>query len=157
LLIFVDADTLVNATVVWKAVQTLRAGAVGGGAAIRFDDPVPLWARVLLPLTVGVFRLARLACGCFLFCSRQAFEAVGGFNEKLFGAEELAMSQALKNQGRFVILRDAVTTSGRKLRAYSGWEILSVLGYLSLRGWNSVRDRRGMDIWYGDRRKDPKT
>ena len=101
------------------------------------------------------FTHARLACGCFLFCSRQAFEAAGGFDETLYGAEELAMSRALGRQGRFVVLRDAVTTSGRKLRAYSGWEILSATGRLALRGRKSVRDRHGMELWYGERREDP--
>lgn len=153
--IFVDADTLVNEAVVRGAVAALRSGAVGGGAAVHFDGPLPLYARILQPIAVWVYRLGRLAAGCFLFCSRPAFEAVGGFDEKLFGAEELAMSRALKRQGRFVVLRDAVLTSGRKLRAYSGWEILRVLTRLGLGGWKSVRDRAGMEIWYGERREDP--
>jgi glycosyltransferase involved in cell wall biosynthesis len=154
-LIFVDADTLVNEAVVRGAVAALRGGAAGGGAAVRFDGWVPPYARLLLPALVWCFRVARLACGCFLFCSRQAFEAAGGFDETLYGAEELAMSRALGRQGRFVVLRDAVTTSGRKLRAYSGWEILSATGRLALRGRKSVRDRHGMELWYGERREDP--
>lgn len=156
-LIFVDADTQVNEAAVRGALEALRGGAAGGGSAVRFDEPVPLYAKVLLPLCLRLYRAARLASGCFLFCSRRAFEAAGGFDERLFGAEELAMSQALKRQGRFVVLRAAVTTSGRKLRAYSGWEIFSTLCRLSLRGWKSVRDRRGMELWYGARREDPKS
>lgn len=156
-LIFVDADTLVNELVVRKALRVLRGGAAGGGSGVRFDDPVPLYARILLPLCLQFYRAARLAPGCFLFCSRRAFEAAGGFNEGLFGAEELAMSQALKRQGRFVVLREAVTTSGRKLRAYSGWELLSVLCRIGLGGWKSVRDRSRLEIWYGVRRDDPKS
>jgi glycosyltransferase involved in cell wall biosynthesis len=96
LFIFVDADTLVNEAVIRGAVAAIRKGAVGGGAAVRFDGPLPWYARVLQPVCVGLFRVARLASGCFLFCSRQAFEAAGGFNEELFGAEEVALSQALK-------------------------------------------------------------
>jgi glycosyltransferase involved in cell wall biosynthesis len=153
-LIFVDADTLVSEAAVRGAVEALRGGAAGGGAAVRFDGWVPLYARLLLPALVWLFRVARLAGGCFLFCSRQG-EAAGGFDEAMYGAEELAMSWALKRQGRFVVLRDAVTTSGRKLRAYSGWEILAMTGRLALRGRKSVRDRRGMELWYGERRDDP--
>src|SRR4051794_17318953 len=44
-LIFVDADTLVNEAVVRGAVGALRGGAAGGGAAVRFDGPLPLYAR----------------------------------------------------------------------------------------------------------------
>ena len=156
-LIFVDADTLVNEPVVRGALEALRGGAAGGGSAVRFDNPVPLYARVLLPVAVRLYRAARLASGCFLFCSRRAFEAAGGFDERLFGAEELAMSRALKRQGRFVVLRAAVTTSGRKLRTYSGWELLRVMARLGLGGWGSVRDRTRMGLWYGDRRDDPQS
>ena len=40
-LIFVDADTVVNVDVVRAAVQAMRNGAVGGGAGLCFDEPVP--------------------------------------------------------------------------------------------------------------------
>ena len=54
--------------------------------------------------------------------------------EAMFGAEELAFSRALRRQGRFVVLRECVTTSGRKVRTHSGWEILRILGRLAIRG-----------------------
>jgi glycosyltransferase involved in cell wall biosynthesis len=43
-LIFVDADTLVDAPVVRAALQAMRNGAVGGGCDFQFDGRVPLWA-----------------------------------------------------------------------------------------------------------------
>jgi glycosyltransferase involved in cell wall biosynthesis len=154
-LIFVDADTVVTPAVVRGAVNALAAGAAGGGAAVRFDDPVPLYARVLMVFCVGVFRQARLASGCFLFCTREALEAVGGFDESLYGSEEVTMSRALRRHGRFVILRDHVITSGRKVRAYGALELAAAMARLALRGPRSVRDRSKMDLWYGERRPDP--
>lgn len=156
-LLFVDADTLVNEQAVRAVIETLRSGAVGGGAAILFDGRLPTYARLLQPLFIWICRLTRLTGGCFLFCTRHAFQAVGGFDEALYGAEELAMSQALKRQGRFVVLRETVMTSGRKLRAYSGWEVLRIVGRLALRGPKSVRGRQGMEMWYGERREDPES
>lgn len=153
--IFVDADTIVNEAVVRAALDALHDGAVGGGAEVKFDGNLPLYARVLIPLNVRVFRLARLSAGCFLFCTRRAFEAIGGFDEKLYGSEEIAISRALKRQGKMVILRESVTTSGRKLRAHSGWELLRVMGKMALRGSKSVQNREGMAIWYEERRDDP--
>jgi glycosyltransferase involved in cell wall biosynthesis len=153
-LIFVDADTLVNEAVVRAATQALRDGAAGGGAALNFDGGVPLYARLLLPLFIWAFRTARLATGCYLFCTRAAFDAVGGFDEHYFGAEELVISRALKRQGRFVVLRQVVTTSGRKLRTYSGLEILAMIGRFALRGPRAVRQRQGLELWYGARRED---
>jgi len=153
-LFFVDADTLVDAVVVGAALQALRAGAVGGGAAVRFDGRVPRWAALLLPVLVWVFRTTGIATGCFLFCTRAAFETAGGFDETLYGAEEIALSQALKRQGRLVVLRQTVTTSGRKLRTYAAGELLGILARLALRGTGSLRSRRGLELWYGERRED---
>ena len=53
-------------------------------------------------------------------CRRDGFQAVGGCDEKLFAAEELALGEVLKRVVRLVILRQSVTTSGRKMPAYSG-------------------------------------
>ena len=154
-LVFVDADTVVDAVVLAAAVQALRDGTVGGGAVVRFDGAVPLYARLLMPLVVFIFRRVRLAAGCFLFCTRAAFEAVGGFDERLFASEELTLSAALKTRGPFVVLSEVVVTSGRKLRSYSSGEILGILLRVGLRGRRGVRQRAGLELWYGERRPDP--
>jgi glycosyltransferase involved in cell wall biosynthesis len=154
MLVFVDADTIVSPAAVRAAIAAMREGAVGGGCAVRFDGRLPLYARVLTGFAVHLYRAIRLASPCFLFCTREAFRAAGGFDETLFAAEEMAMSQALRRQGPFVILRESVTTSGRKLRAYSAREVLGTLLRLSLAGRKSVRQREGLDLWYGERRAD---
>ncbi|WP_300649611.1 glycosyltransferase [Hydrogenophaga sp.] len=153
--IFVDADTLVHETLVVLALQALREGAVGGGAVVRFDGAMPLHARVTVPLVVKLLQVCRLAAGCFVFCTRSAFEAVGGFDETYFAAEELKLSQALKQQGTFVILREPVLSSGRKLRTHSALEMWALLGHLLRGGLGAVRQRKGLDLWYAQRREDP--
>jgi hypothetical protein len=153
--IFVDADTIVNEAVVRSAVGALRGGVAGGGAAVEFDGTVPLYARLLMPVLVRLFRAAGLAAGCFLFCTRNAFVAVGGFDEAFYGAEELVMSQALKRHGKFVVLRQAVMTSGRKFRTHSVREVLMVIGRLAVRGPRAIKQRQGMELWYAERREDP--
>jgi hypothetical protein len=151
MLIFIDADTVVNEAAVRGAVDAMRGGVAGGGCSVRFDGPLPLYGRIMAAIVIPLYRAARLAAGCFLFCTREAFEAVGGFDERLFAAEEAVMSRALRRHGRFVVLRAYVTTSGRKLRAHSGREILAMLARLAL-GWpKSVQRREGLDVWYGDR------
>lgn len=157
LLVFVDADTVVTVAAVRAAVSALQCGAVGGGCAFRFDGSLPLYGRVMQALAVPLYRTLGLASGCFLFCTRAAFEAVGGFNEELFAAEEASMSRALKRHGRFVVLREHVTTSGRKLRAHSIREVLGLLIRLVFGGRKSIRQRKGLELWYGERRIDPDT
>lgn len=155
-IIFVDADTIVNEAVVRAALKAMRTGAVGGGAGVTFDGDVPTYARVMTSLLVVVFRVTGLAAGCFVFCTRNAFDAVGGFNEAYFGGEELILSKALKRQGRFVVLKETVTTSGRKLRTHSTSEMWGGMARVALRGLKGVKQREGMDLWYAPRRRDPK-
>ena len=154
-LIFVDADTVVSAAAVRGAVRAMQNGAVGGGCAFRFDGGLPFYGRMIQAAATPLYRLFRLASGCFLFCTREAFMAVGGFDETLFAAEEATMSQALKRYGRFVVLRASVTTSGRKLRTHSIGEVFSILGAMARAGPNAFRKREGLDVWYGRRRDDP--
>ena len=147
LLFFVDADTVVTTLAVRAAVRALRGGAVGGGAAVRFDGPVPLYARVIERMVLPVLLpLLKIAPGCFLFCTRQAYFIAGGFSEAMAWAEEVAFVRRLQRQGRFVILREAVVTSGRKVRAHSALSLLGVGIRLAL------RRRSGLDYWYGVRR-----
>jgi glycosyltransferase involved in cell wall biosynthesis len=155
MLLFVDADTTVNRAAVCAAVQAMQKGAVGGGCTVRFDGQIPFYARILAAAAVPLSRALRLAYGCFLFCTRTAFQAVGGFDERLYGAEEVVMSRRLKQRGRFVILREFVTTSGRKLRAYSACEVIGPLARLAFAGPTMFRQRQGMELWYGERRSDP--
>ncbi|HET7216422.1 MAG TPA: glycosyltransferase [Vicinamibacterales bacterium] len=155
ILIFVDADTIVNADVVEATIAAIERGAAGGGAAFRLDGRIPWHGRLLAVVVAGAMRMGRLAAGCYLFCTRTAFEAVGGFDERLFATEEIALSRALARHGRMVILRVSVETSGRKLRTHSGWEILRVISALLSSGAGAVRSRRHLDIWYGARRVDP--
>lgn len=154
-LIFVDADTLVSEAVVRAAIEAMNDGASGGGSAVSFDGKVPKYAERVHPAMVRIFRALGLACGCFLFCTRRAFEAAGGFDETLFASEEITMSRALKRQGRFVVLRESVTTSGRKLRMYSGREVLRLFGSILLAGPKALRSRDALEVWYGGRREDP--
>lgn len=155
LFIFVDADTLVNEAVVRAAVDTLRGGAVGGGATVEFDSAVPAYAKLLMPVLAFVYHGMGLAAGCFLFCSREAFVAVGGFDEDFFGAEEIVMSRALRTIGRFVVLKETVVTSGRKLRTHSLMEVFKPLTRITLRGSHAFKQRQGTELWYAKRRPDP--
>jgi len=154
-LFFVDADTVVNAAVVGEALAALRKGAVAGGAPFRFDGELPLWVRVLEPAFLGYQRAARLAAGCFFFARRDAFERVGGFDLKLFAGEEIMLSKALQREGRFVVLRESVQTSGRKVRTHAGREHLGVAVRYFLYGRKSIESRQGLGLWYDKRRPDP--
>jgi glycosyltransferase involved in cell wall biosynthesis len=151
-LVFVDADSRIDAAVLRAAMAALDAGAVGGGAGIRFDPAAPRWAEAGLRLSVWIVRVSRMAAGCFVFATRAAFEAAGGFDEDYYGAEELVLSAALKRQGRFVVLRESVATSPRKFTTRSMGQTLGEVLRLAVRGPRGLRGRRGMGFWYDGKR-----
>jgi glycosyltransferase involved in cell wall biosynthesis len=146
-LIFVDADTLITPPVLRLAIRAMHRGAVGGGCCARFDGPVPTYAAIIervLPIFVIMFGIAG---GCFLFCTRRAYVRAGGFDEKLYWGEEITFGKRLKSQGRFVILREFVLTSARKLRATTFLGLVRVGARLVL--GNSEARRKGLEYWYG--------
>jgi glycosyltransferase involved in cell wall biosynthesis len=151
-LVFVDADTVVTEEVVRAAVEAFEEGVSGGGCRVEFDGPMPRYAAVLMPVFTRLYRLSGFAAGCFLFCTRAAFEAVGGFDESVYASEEVWMSLALKRQGRFVVLHESVTTSARKLRTHSAGEMLSQLGRVIRGGRAVLQTREDLSLWYGERR-----
>ena len=155
-LIFVDADTLVTAEAVRGALDAINRGAAGGGAAVKFDGHVPWHARLLLPPMMIAYRMLKLTSGAFVFCRRDVFERTGGFDETLFAGEEVSMARGIARCGKFVFVTAAVTTSGRKLRAYSARELYGTLFRLAVRGKRGVQQREGLAIWYGTRRTDPR-
>jgi len=153
--VFVDADTIVSVPVLREMVDALRGGVCGGGCAIRFEGVVPFYGRVMEEAGFILYPLLGLASGAFLFCTREAFQKVGGFSEELFAAEEARMSRALRSHGRFVVLRTRVLTSGRKLRTYSAREVLGTLLRILVGGKKALRTRAGLGLWY-ERRPDDK-
>jgi glycosyltransferase involved in cell wall biosynthesis len=155
ILIFVDADTVIAPLTLRATLAALAAGAVAGGASLRLDGQIPWHGRLLLWLVRAGMRIGRLAAGCYVFCTRAAFEAAGGFDERLYASEEIALSRALARHGRVVILRETVVSSGRKLRTHSGWEILQMMSAIARQGPRALQSRDELGLWYGRRRTDP--
>jgi glycosyltransferase involved in cell wall biosynthesis len=149
ILFFIDADTQANASAIRAGLEAIERGAVGGGCAFRYDGWIPWWARVLLPIGNMGARLLKVVGGAFLFCRKSDFEAIGGFCERYFAAEELAFVKALKRRGTFVIPRETVLTSNRKLRTISLWRALALLFRIAMGGPESFLSREGLGLWYG--------
>ena len=150
---FVDADTQVNERAVGAALEVLRAGAAGGGCVFDFDGPTPLWGRIILFFAVLAARVIRWVGGCFLFCTREAYSATGGFSESLHAGEDIEFVQALKKVGRFVVLKPKVISSGRKLNVVGPWEVLGLMLTIALRG-PRYESKWVVDLLYGQRAQD---
>ena len=153
-LIFVDADTVVSTAAVRATISAVESGAAGGGAAVMPDGQVAWWVRPVFRLSNFWARRFRLAYGCYVFCTRHAFDATGGFDERLFATEEIAFSRALSRVGRVAILRETVVTSGRKLRTHRFREYAGLLFLLLRHGSRVLHRRDRLALWYGERRDD---
>ncbi|WP_372382343.1 glycosyltransferase [Xanthomonas sp. NCPPB 1068] len=151
-LLFLDADTLINPQVVGAALSALDAGAVGGGAQVHLHGS-RVWSERTAQAVFGwFFRIAGIAPGCFLFCTRAAFATAGGFDTRYYAGEDVALSRALARCGRFVILRQTVHTSDRKLRSFSKREHLGLLLRFLWRGRRMLQTRDALGFWYQRRR-----
>ena len=149
-LVFVDADTHVNVSVVRRALSALDSGAVGGGAGVRFPAGTPWWGHAMAASTAWFMRRTLLAAGCFIFCTRAAFEAAGGFDESTYAGEEIHFSRALKALGRFAILRTRVATSPRKVEGRGFWEMMRInFDVMRKAGFEGrIRRREDAGFWY---------
>jgi glycosyltransferase involved in cell wall biosynthesis len=123
---FVDADTIINPRAVAAALSAMDKGAVGGGGAALIDrgEVVPLYIRLIVLIAAFGPKLVGFTGGAFMFCTREAFQATGGFNERLYWSEEGAFALALKREGRFYVPWQPVFTSGRRFRKNSGGQLL---------------------------------
>jgi len=153
-LLFLDADTQLNTELLRATLAALSSGTVcGGGSVIRFDrEPTGMVPRALTWFWNTISMQLRLAAGSYIFCLRQAWEEVGGFDQGLYAGEEIYFSGKLKGWGRkrglrFIILADApVVTSARKLEWYGQWEMLRHMLLLSWPG--AIRRRARCGLWY---------
>lgn len=152
---FVDADTVINPRTVHEALTAMNRGAVGGGGAVWIDwrEALPLYGRILTILMVISPKLIGFTGGAFMFCTREAFQATGGFNEKLYWSEEGAFTMALRREGRFFVPWRPVLTSGRRLRKTSGGELLLGVIRLMLSPVKFFTHRAAVQkIWYDSNR-----
>ena len=153
-LFMVDADTIVPAALLRTALEHLESGGVcGGGALLLMDTPSSFWTARLESLWKNLSLRFRLAAGSFVYVSRAAFDAVGGFPEDVYAGEEIWLSRRVKRWGRprglaFEIIREPpVVTSGRKTEWYSTATLLLVFLLFTVFPF-AARSRTLCFLWY---------
>jgi glycosyltransferase involved in cell wall biosynthesis len=155
-LFFVDADTTINPRAVASALRYMDTGAVGGGAPtwLGKGEIVPLYIRFIAVLGLFGAKLVGFTGGAFMFCTREAFQAAGGFDERFYWGEEAAFALALKRQGRFVVLWQHVLTSGRRFRKTSALQLLAGGVRMIFSPVKTFTQRSSVEkIWYDSNRE----
>lgn len=157
-LVFVDADSWPNGALIRDLIEAINdPDTVGGGTLMQMQNLPPL-------LHLGVWLWNRVswslswAAGSFIFCTREAFEAVNGFDDSLFAGEEISFSRRLKRYARWrgrrmvILNRHPLRTSGRKGRLYSQKEIFMVGLRMLRHPRRFFRDPDLCTLWYDGRR-----
>jgi glycosyltransferase involved in cell wall biosynthesis len=153
-LIFVDADTRISAGLLNDALHRLQSGqCCGGGSVVEIDEGLTPAVRRIINGWTRLSVKYRLAAGCFVFCLREDFEAVGGFSESVYASEEIWFSRAVHRLGKkrnqpFCIITDyPVLSSGRKMTWFSVPKQSAVLVMLLLFPF-LLRYRCFCGFWY---------
>ncbi len=151
--IFLDADTSCSETLLSNVLTRLSTDTVvGGGSIIVADEQIPASALRAINGWNWLSQKAKLAAGCFVFCRRDAFEAIGGFSVRVYAGEELLLSRRLKRWAKKrrmsfdVLAIDPVITSARKLQWYSRAQIFQQMLLLFIPG--AVFSKRLCKTWY---------
>ncbi len=157
--LFVDADSLLNPGMISDILQLIDSNDyVGCGSLMEMPDS-PWWGIVILKLWSIVSVTCTWASGALVVCRADAFHEVGGFNQALYAADEIDLSDLLKKWGRkrglkFTILkRHPLITSARKLKLYSGLEITRQCLKVILSPRKALQNRNKLPVWYDGRRE----
>ena len=133
-LIFVDADTRVSPELLQLALDRLEGkDCAGGGAAVAPDRPLKPLYRLAINVWNRFSIRFKIAAGCFIFCLREGFEAVGGFSQKVYVSEEVWFSRDIgrwarsRNLSFSIIDQVPAVTSMRKLSWFSSYHTLALL------------------------------
>lgn len=157
-LLFLDADSLLSPELLAEIVRITESGKyVGCGSTLRMDG-LPWWANVTLHLWTATSLLCRWAAGALVVCRRDAFQAVGGFDQELYALDEVRLSKQLKQWGRLrglrftILTRHPLETSPRKIALYSGREIAGQIFRIFFLPKKTLHDKKHLSVWYDGRR-----
>lgn len=129
-LVFIDADTIVPAELLWRINQLMTSPACFGGAVdtdYRAAKPV---VKIYLKLWRMLGKLAGMAQGATQFCRREVFVSLSGYDESLYMGEDVdfhwRLKQFAKRQGSHVCFIEdlQVVPSTRRFDQWSLWRTL---------------------------------
>ena len=157
-LLFVDADSLLNPGMVADILQMIASDRYVGCGSVMFMPDLPWWGSAAMKLWTLFSVTFRWASGALVVCRTDAFREVGGFNQELFAADEIDLSELLKKWGRkrnlkFTILtRHPLVTSPRKIKLYTAREISQQIFSVMFSPRKTLQNKKKLPIWYDGRR-----
>jgi glycosyltransferase involved in cell wall biosynthesis len=156
ILAFLDADDHMSPDFLVRIEEIMVSGAyIGGGASIRWDRQSG-WVSLFNGLGNCLRRILGVS-NALPFTLREAYEIVGGFDERYYAGEDMKFAADLKKLGKqrgkkFRVVKDGyVLKSARKFDRYSG--VIVMLGFVLflINPW-LVRNKRACFFWYSNKK-----
>lgn len=158
IILTVDADSKMHPNTLKTVYELMQNEEIIGGSVrvILNEKSLKAFIAVLL-LRIIVHGLMQLGGGIY-FCRKRDFDAIGGFNEELYAAEDLDFAAKLKSLGKKQnkkylkeIKSIPLTTSARKLHLVQKFDLLKLIIRLILSPRRLIREKDAWKIlFYGD-------
>jgi glycosyltransferase involved in cell wall biosynthesis len=155
ILCFIDADSRIDPETFNAIDASMQTGKVAIGATGVVPDRTSAGIRATIVIFEFIGRLMGLDTGV-IFCRREDFVAIGGYDETRLAAEDVDLLVRMKaygrKQGRRFVRLPAVKaiTSARKFDAHGDWHAMRI----GLRfAWHMLFDKANFDrhakrYWY---------
>jgi glycosyltransferase involved in cell wall biosynthesis len=160
--VFVDADNIIHPDTFNAINRSLSTGKVIAGASGVKMQRMSFGIAVTYALMVPLVWLTRMDTGV-VFCRREDFEAIGGYNEDLLFAEDVQLLWDLMRLGRkrgrklSRIRSVKAICSTRKFDKHGDWHWLGLMlrFVLGLLFSKSSLNKFARMYWYGNQRPKP--
>ena len=157
-LIFIDADNVASPNLLAEIDRVMQSGRYVGGGVEVLPDRWSTGIAITYVFFWTSFWLLGVSAGV-IFASREAFDAVGGFDPTLYAGEDAKIVWQLKrwarrNGKRFCNLRSAhIVTSTRKFDLYGDWLFFKMFARWWYRPFRVLKDRKAVGFMWYDVRK----
>ncbi len=153
-LIFIDADTQINPDLLGTALDNLENGkCAGGGSIVCMDKELSFIIGLIIKLWNFLAIKFNLAAGAFIYCLKDGFEEINGFNETVYASEEIWFIKNLKKWAKkkelsiTIIKSFPIITSARKLDWYSNTRLF-FFSFILLSFPFAVKYKSLCSLWY---------
>jgi len=149
MLVFVDADTSIPASLVSRISELLSVdGCFGGAVAVTYSDLQRAWTKLYLAGWRFWAHFFSMAQGATQFCRKSDFDRLGGYNIDIFMGEDIEFywrlsKYAREHGGELTLISDLkVVTSGRRFNKMPVWKTILLTHPVFIRlAW------RKPDVW----------
>lgn len=155
--VFLDADSHPSRDLLGALADKIAAGnTILAGARMQPDESTAT-SWFVYKIWNGMSRWRRWATGPFIACDAAAFRELGGFDERLYGSEDIDFSLRMRKLARrqdkkIVILTPPLLTSARKMKLYRRREYVRFLLKTLFTGGRTFLSKADCYTWYDGRR-----